>query len=459
MASKSKRARMAPARNLSKTFLHWTIAVFLVKLMIIFNIQGGNIEISGRPFFLDGIWLGSDGENYLTGYDGLLREGVFSKLGILNYWPAGYPIVIFFLSVLGKSWALTTLSIIQSAIFSFAVYFFASQLLKTRLKKYSYLVFLLMLLNPTLSLTSIWIGYESLTASGFLVAIGLIIKDLCEKNDSRFLIYLLINSLIFSLLSFLQPRLIISGIAINLYWIFLRKSVKAGSLLLIVTLVVTLLFPATLVFRNNRAVGINSISTNLGVTMNIGAGDKATGGYMSSGFGVPCKLSGTPNQQDNQRVKCVLDWYASNPVKAIRLFYNKSVYFWSPWFGPIANGTMSRNPWIGISPIREIHQGLIEPKIVYGPIGKLLSWIWLLSSLTLMLYGYLILWRQKSIERVIGNIAMVIISVNWIISLLSIGDHRFRVPVMGLSLFLQAMGLKTFFNGGKATMVDGPSLR
>ena len=459
MASKTKRARMAPARNLSKTLLYWAIAVFVIKLMIIFNIQGGNIEISGRPLFLDGIWLGSDGENYLTGYEGLLGEGVFSKLGILNYFPAGYPLVIFLLSVLGKSWVLTTLSILQSAIFSFAVYFFALQLIKTRVTNYSYLVFVIIILNPTLSLTTIWLGYESLTASGFLIAIGLVIKDLVEKNDGKFIRYLLINSMIFGFLSFLQPRLIVSGVLINLYWIVLRKGVKAGSLLIIFALVVTLVFPATLIYRNNRATGINSISNNLGVTMNIGAGDAATGGYMNSGFGVPCKLTGTPSQQDNQRVKCVLDWYASNPIKAIKLFYNKSVYFWSPWFGPLANGTMSRNPWIGISPIRDMHQGLVEPKVVYGAIGKLISWVWLISSVLLMLYGYLILRRQKSAERVIGNIAMVVISINWIVSLFSIGDHRFRVPIMGLSLFLQAIGLKTLFKGGKVTMVDGPGLR
>ena len=177
MASKSKRARMAPVRNLSKTFLYWTIAVFVVKLLIIFNIQGGNIEISGRPFFLDGVWLGADGENYLKGYDALSRDGLFSKEGILNYWPAGYPFFILFLAILGKSWALTTLAIVQSAIFSFAVYFFAEQVSRTRLRNFSYLTFMLIILNPTLSLSSLAVGYESLAASGILLVVGLIIKD------------------------------------------------------------------------------------------------------------------------------------------------------------------------------------------------------------------------------------------------------------------------------------------
>jgi hypothetical protein len=96
---------------------------------------------------------------------------------------------------------------------------------------------------------------------------------------------------------------------------------------------------------------------------------------------------------------------------------------------------------------------------VYGGFGKVISWLWLLSGLALLLYGYFTLWRQNSLERLIGNLAMVAVTTNWLITLFTIGDHRFRVPVMGLSLFLQAIGLKTLFKGGKAPIVDGPSLR
>jgi len=264
---------------------------------------------------------------------------------------------------------------------------------------------------------------------------------------------------IFGLLTFMQPRLILSGILINLLWVLTRKGVKAGSLLVIVTLATTLFIPATLIYRNHKANGINVISTNLGVTMNIGAGDKATGGYMKKDYGVPCTLTGNESQQDNQRVKCVLSWYVDNPTKAVKLFYNKTLYFWSPWFGPEANGTMARNPWLTISPIKNIASTPDGDKLVYGSFGKLISWLWLLGGLALLLYGFLILWRQKSFERIIGNIAMIAISTNWLISLISIGDHRFRIPIMGMSLFLQAIGLKTLFKGGKAPMVEGPALR
>ena len=323
MASKSKRARTVKQRNLAKDFMYWAIAVFIIKLIIIGNVQSG-------------AWLGADGENYLKGFDGLVKDGIFSKESILNYWPAGYPLFLLFLSVIGKSFVLTTLSIVQTAIYSFATYFFAAQLSKTKLKKFSYLTFLLILFNPTLSLSSIAVGYESLAASGYLLAMGIIIKDCINKVDKKFWPYLITNSAIFGFLTFIQPRLIVAGILINLVWILVRKPKKTVSMFFVISLAITLFFPATLIYRNHKATGQNSVSSNLGVTMNIGAGDKANGGYDPKNSGVECQTFGTQSQQDNQRVKCVLNWYLSNPIKGLKLFYNKTLYFWSPWYGPEA---------------------------------------------------------------------------------------------------------------------------
>jgi hypothetical protein len=257
----------------------------------------------------------------------------------------------------------------------------------------------------------------------------------------------------------MQPRLILSGILINLFWVLIRNGVKASSLLVIVTLAITLFFPASLIYRNHQATGVNVISTNLGVTMNIGAGDKATGGYMKKDYGVACEQSGTTAQQDSQKVKCVLDWYLSNPSKAVKLFYNKTVYFFSPWIGPAANGTMARNPWLNISPIANIASTPDGNKLVYGGFGKLISWLWLLGGMGLIIYGFLILWRLGSLEKFIALMAMIAVSTNWLVSLISIGDHRFRIPIMGMTLFLQAVGLKTLFSRGKVQVVDGPALR
>jgi hypothetical protein len=446
MASKSKRARLVKQRNLAKDFMYWAIAVFVIKLIIIGNVQGG-------------AWLGADGENYLKGYDAMVKDGIFAKESFLSYWPAGYPLFILFLSVIGKSFVLTTLAVVQSAIYSFSAYFFAAQLAKTRLKKFAYLAFFMILFNPTLSLSSIAVGYESPAAAGYLLVAGLIIKDFVQKDDKKLLPYIAISSAIFGFMSFIQPRLIVSGILINLLWILIRKPWKSATLLVAVSLAVTLFFPATLIFRNNQAVGLNSISTNLGGTMNIGAGDKAEGGYASQNVGVPCTTSGTEAEKDSQQVVCVLKWYLSNPAKAAKLFYNKSKFFWSPWEGQLANGTMARNPWLKIHPVRDMQQTPDGDELVRGPIGSLVSWSWFLGGLGFLFYGFIILWRAKQLERLIGSIAMIAISTSWLISLITIGDHRFRLPIMGMSLFLQAVGIRTLFKGGKPPMVDGPALR
>jgi hypothetical protein len=446
MASKSKRARSIKQRNLAKEFMYWAIAIFVIKLIIISNVQGG-------------AWLGADGENYLNGLEGLQKEGWFSSNKYLYSWPAGYPILIFLLSFIGKSFVLTTLAVVQSAIFSFSAYFFAAQLAQTRLKKFAYLAFFMILFNPTLSLSSIAVGYESLTAAGYLFVAGLIVKDFAQKDDKKLLLYIAISSAIFGFLTFLQPRLIISGILINLLWILIRKPRKSAAWLVAFTLAITLFFPTTLIFRNNKAVGFKTISTNLGGTMNIGGGDSATGGYTGQYLGVPCQTSGTDAEKDSQQVACVLKWYLNNPVKAAKLFYNKSKFFWSPWEGQLANGTMARNPWLKIHPVRDMQQNPDGDKLVRGPIGSLVSWSWLLGGLGLMFYGFVILWRARQLERLVGSIAMIAISTSWLISLLTIGDHRFRLPIMGMSLFLQAVGIRTMLKGGKPPMVDGPALR
>jgi hypothetical protein len=464
MANRSKRSQAPSSANTLKRLKIWALVGFIFKVITTLNIQEYAVKVNGQAYFVNGIWIGADGENYLGGYFSLNKDGLFSAAEILNYWPAGYPILIFFLAIFGKTWVLTTLAIVQSLVFSFASYFFAVQLCKTRLKKYVVVVFLLLLINPTLSLSSLSIGYESLCASGLLIILALITKDLVQKDNSRFLLSIVINSTIVGFISFLQPRLLISGLLMNFIWLIFRFKTKSFIFYFAASLLLSIVLPSTLVYRNYQAVGLSTISTNLGTTMNIGAGDKANGGYMQKDYGVPCELSGSSADQDKQRVECVLKWYLSNPSKALNLFYNKTLYFWSPWFnngflGDVFIGTMARNPWLDISPATSISSTEEGANLVYGSFGKFISWLWMLGGFILILYGYKILWKLKSLERLMGNIAMSAIGTNWLISLISIGDHRFRIPIMGLSLFLQAIGLKTLFRGGKPVIIAEQSLR
>jgi len=444
MASKSKEFKMKKNKNPLKKIIFWATVIFLLKIFIIFKIDAGNAGAGDLIFYIDGIWLGADGENYLTGYELLRRDGIFSAEAILNYWPAGYPLVMLFLSLLGTKFMLTMLSIIQSLIFSIAVSFFVYQITKTKLKSFSNLVLFMILLNPTLSLSSIAVGYESLSASGFMIITGLVLKDLIEKDNKKLLRSLCFTSLIFSFLSFMQPRFLFTALLVICFWLLIRLRTKFGVVLAVASLILTLLFPLSLVYRNLKATSALSISTNLGVTMAIGSGPEASGGYKKRTMDVPCKTFGTAVEKDQQLVRCIVSWYFKNPSESARLFANKSIFFWSPWTGPLANGTMARNPWVNFSPAIETAKASTEGyKLVTGVVGQVISWLWLLGGLALLFYGLFILFRHKGVERLLGIVISLVIGSNWVVSLITIGDHRFRLPIMGVSLFVQAIAARS----------------
>ena len=75
-----------------------------------------------------GGWLGADGENYLGGVDGILKDGLYSKEHLLGYWPAGYPILIWLMTKISISHILWVISIIQSVFYGYASYYFTRQL-------------------------------------------------------------------------------------------------------------------------------------------------------------------------------------------------------------------------------------------------------------------------------------------------------------------------------------------
>ena len=89
--------------------------------------------------------------------------------------------------------------------------------------------------------------------------------------------------------------------------------------------------------------------------------------------------------------------------------------------------------------------------MVYGNSGKLVSWIWLLGQLFFMFLGFRYLWRTNGLERLLGASALSGVVISWLTSIATIGDHRFRIPTMTLSLFLQVIGFVSL-SGGKSRL-------
>ena len=429
--SKARATKAYEKKQSNKLF--WLIAIpltaLVIKLIVMANTQGGG-------------WLGADGENYLTGVDGLLKDGFFSKEGKLLYWPAGYPIFVWPLAAISISKFVYFLGLIQSTLFAYATFLFTRELKKTNISFLAVAISFLISFNPTLSLSTLAVGYEAPVAALLMISMAYLIRDLSAQSDKISLKNIIIIALSLSVSSFLQPRILLFGVAFIFFWCLKKSGSKARFQLLGLTLVLVMLFPSVLILRNIVANDKATISTNLGVTMRIGAGDDATGGYGVPKTPIPCPPKSKGQEvTDNQIVGCVLKWYLSNPGKAAELMINKTVYYWSPWFGPSANGTMARNPWLKVSPLVGMAKSESGNDLIYGGLGRFISWVWLLGGLLLVGAGLIWLWRLGGIERSMAWLAGIPVILGWLTSLGTIGDHRFRIPQMGLSLFLQVVGV------------------
>lgn len=432
MASKSKQVKAQQGKK-DQRLGYWIIAIpviaFVIKLITMGNIQGGG-------------WLGADGENYLRGVDGILKDGLFSQERLLGYWPAGYPILIWLLTKITITNILWVLSFVQSIFYAYASYYFARQLLNTRVKPYLFWISILLAANPTLSLSSLAVGYESPIAACMLMVTGLIIKSQLNPVDRRFWIRVAAVGGFFALATFMQPRWVLTTLVVAAVWALAYKNRKHQALILVGVMAIMAIAPISLIARNNAAGNGNVISTNLGVTMRIGAGDETSGGYQRSGPEVPCDpVPPATTVTDNEIVKCVIKWYATNPVKSVKLFINKGFFYWTPWSGPIVEGTMARNPWLKVNPILNIARGSQQGNdLVYGTVGTVISWAWMLATISLFFIGFFWLRSFKGIYSQLAWLTFLPVTISWLVGMGTIGDHRFRIPTMSLSLVLQAIG-------------------
>ena len=404
------------------------VIVFVIKLITMGNIQGGG-------------WAAADGENYLKGVDGLYAEGFFSKAEILNYWPAGYPILLWLLVLVSLSKFVYLLGFMQSIFFAYATYYMTKNLSKTGASWLAVPASFFISFNPTLSLSTLSIGYESPVAACFIMLMGVILASKLKPDNSQYR-YAIYAGAWIALASLMQPRYLLAGMAVLVIWGFTFISRKLAIKYFAIAVAVMALAPALLIARNAIAVDKTTISTNLGVTMAIGAGDETKGGYMRTGPEVPCSPTAPGTTvTDNEKVKCVIRWYFTNPLKTLRLAFNKSQYFWSPWTGPLGEGTMARNPWLKISPIADLQNSQSSSKLVMGNFGKTISWLWIIGQIGFLIYGFVALRKIDPITKMLADGSMAAVTISWLISIGTIGDHRFRIPTMSLSLLLQVVAI------------------
>jgi hypothetical protein len=386
--------------------------------------------------------LGADTENYVAQIQALNKDGLFFQG--LTTWPAGYAITIWIIQMVTFTNNFIALSIFQSVLWSSAVYFLSVELSKYKFSKIAIPTCYLLLLNPTLTLTSFTVGYESFCASLTILSLVLLVKTLKSKKPLRYFLY---ASVLMSFSISLQPRLApgyLLALAVFTYKAFPSK--KRLIQLNVYALVVVLLLPTGLALRNFASNGEFTISTNLGTNMLMGAGPDSTGKYSSGISGLDCTDQGHISaDSDNEKVVCALKWHVTHPIDSAQLSLKKFVFLWSPWWGPLATGTMSRNPYLKFHPVKSSVQTNEDLQVAAGPVGIGISWLVVIGGWMLLILGVAKSVFLGGVERKICLSSALIIMGTSIFTFLTIGDHRYRLPILGLSILLQLFGIVPFF--------------
>ena len=440
----SKVSRYQFQKPKTSSLLSFSLLVFFIKILWLSKQPGQGM-------------LGADGENYLEALSGLLKDGFLSKEEKLSYWPAGYPILMWPIARLDFGNLAFLVGIFQSLLFAISTFLFSTELSRTSLRIFAWPSLILLSLSPTLSLNSVVIGYEITSAALLLLAITMYLRAIRKDLNSILSSESISAAIALMLSTFMQPRMALLAIGIFLPYAIIRYRGKMIAVFTVLSMLIVSLAPAVLIFRNIQANGYAAVSTNLGNTMNVGAGPFANGGYSNSATGVPCdSIEGNAAQQDSHRIYCVLNWYINNPAKTARLFMAKFAFHWSPWYGPIANGTMARNPWISFHPLASSAETKEGFDMVFGSIGKTVSYIWVLTSLFLLGLGFWALRRRGGVSTLLAWMLITPVTLNSLTSMVTIGDHRFRMPTLTLSILLQLFGLYFIFSKKKFRKeVDG----
>jgi hypothetical protein len=105
---------------------------------------------------------------------------------------------------------------------------------------------------------------------------------------------------------------------------------------------------------------------------------------------------------------------------------------------------MARNPWLNISPAQQIATSTQGGRdFIFSGFGVVVSYLWIFCQILFLFIGYRSLRKLGEDEKFFANVIMIPIVFSWLISIGTIGDHRFRIPTMSLSLFLQVVAFLT----------------
>ena len=405
-------------------------------------VLAGKVVLASR--LEQGIWIDGDGLRRATEITAMATYGVAAP-GI-DALTAGYATIVHVAGVVVGATELWPIALLQSAFFSFAVWYMTVALLRTRVSWATVPLAYLILLNPALSLSTLALSGDSVTASLLMLAVGQLIRDIATDRADRRPRSILITAVLLSLAALIEPTLAVGSIAFLLSWAAARGNreqaiwISSGALALLLAL------PLLLLVRNQ--IANNSAALPASSSQGTSSGF-VTGQTDRCGIGSLDVVSLNGSTFD-----CLMTWYREKSASTSEAAMPNAVAFWSPWVGPLADPSVRDNPWVALQPMNLLDGSHDSPSIVDSPIASIVSWLWVLACVIPMAVGFLTLRGLGDLETEISVAAGWLIAGSWLVGVLTHADSSSRLPVMGMALLLQLLGWRFMLTRGREPSRD-----
>jgi 4-amino-4-deoxy-L-arabinose transferase-like glycosyltransferase len=351
---------------------------------------------------------GADADTYHAAGEVIAGQGLFSdSIPGVPYWPAGYPALVgatYWL--VGSVRAVVVLQVLLLAVGTYCAYRLTATLLDERT---GVVAAVLLSASPALVAAPTVLMYEVPLGVAMVGAFLL----LARAAAGRPIAPAVGAGVLLAVAAAIQPKALLPAI-LGALWLSLttRRHVAATLVLLL-----ALCGPAALAARTVAAEGEPVAAATLGVTMRIGMHDGADGGYQPT----PAPTGPTAREladEDGELLRASLRWATENPRRALVLTGPKALNFWSP----LAGSEGSRGTWFHSFDLRRV----LPPSGGLATLWSLFRALWTTGTIALMAAGAVVVWRRRPASCAL--LAIPVLSF-LAISLVTIGDPRFRLPV------------------------------
>lgn len=378
---------------------------------------------------------GPDSPIYSAAAGVLYRNGLFAgDVPGIPFWPAGYPL---FIAVLYRSGFTSVSAPIVVQQLALAAALCASyRLVKRELSAEAGLVtVVLLVLSPALRFSSTVFMYETLLLAAAVIACDLVSDGVRQPQGAARTVRFTAAFAIAGLGATLQPKLLAVALGL-LFWAIWRTRDRMVPLLCAVSL---LAGPLGIVGRNWIAGGDAVLSANLGFTMLMGANDHARGGYVRDAVVAHACHHRVPSfkpELDAEWRNCALHWMRAHPARTVGLAATKAGYFWLPFVGPLGTRGTWRHP---LDHHRWLPATLLQRPLVARLDGAL-GVAWTALTVGLVAFGIHRAARRRTNRPGVLLLAMPV-ALFMAISMITVGDARFRLPVAPFYTAFMAYGL------------------